>query len=117
VCIISAPVNNYNYPIATNLCQAPTPQCLQSARYESPDHGLTFDLATSATSSRSSRCRRTRAVDYFFLFEDEGTNWADDTDYTIFVEWLNEPDPAEAVPDPQRPATMSAAWRRPRPAT
>ncbi len=33
-------------------------------------------------------------MDYFFLFEDEGNNWADDTDYTIFVEWLDEPDAA-----------------------
>ena len=46
--------------------------------------------------------------EYVFLFEDDGTNWADDTDYSIFVEWLPEPDPAEQVPDPQRPATMGS---------
>jgi hypothetical protein len=109
VCIISAPVNNYNYPIATNLCQAPTPQCLQSARYESPDAGSNPNLVDLGNFESVLQVPpHAGAVDYFFLFEDEGTNWADDTDYTIFVEWLNEPDLAEAVPDPQRPATMSA---------
>ena len=108
VCIISAPVSNYNYPIATNLCQAPTPQCLQSTRYESPDAGSNPNLQNLGNFESILQVPpHPGAVDYFFLFEDEGTNWADDTDYTIFVQWLNEPDSAEAVPDPQRgPVTM-----------
>ncbi|MGZ6081405.1 MAG: hypothetical protein ACXWK4_11365, partial [Myxococcaceae bacterium] len=31
-----------------------------------------------------------------------------DTDYTIAVDWMGEPDAPEAVPDPQRVATMAA---------
>ena len=105
VCIISAAQSNFNYPNATNLCQASTPQCLQSARYENStpkfQNLANFEGVLQVPPHAGSQ-------DYFFLFEDEGTNWADDTDYTIFVEWLNEPDGAEAVPDPQRPATMAA---------
>ena len=109
VCIISANPINYNYPIATNLCQAPTPQCLQSARYESPDAGSNPNLVNLGNFEAMLQVPpHAGSVDYFFLFEDEGTNWADDTDYTIFVEWLSEPDSAEAVPDPQRPATMGS---------
>ena len=48
-------------------------------------------------------------VDYFFKFEDQGNNWADDTDYTITVDWMGEPDAPEAVPDPQRPAPWPLA--------
>ncbi|HVP61612.1 MAG TPA: hypothetical protein VMT11_13690 [Myxococcaceae bacterium] len=106
VCIISAPQSSYNYPIATNLCQAPTPQCLQSTRYENPDAGVFPKLANFEGVLQVPPHAANQ--DYFFLFEDEGTNWADDTDYSIFVEWLAEPDGAEAVPDPQRPATMAS---------
>ena len=107
VCIISADPANYNYPNATNLCLAPTPQCLQSARYENHDATPKFpDLANFEGVLQVPPHAANQ--DYFFFFEDEGTNWADDTDYTIFIEWLNEPDGAEAVPDPQRPATMAA---------
>jgi hypothetical protein len=107
VCIISAAQNNYNYPIATNLCLAPTPQCLQSARYENHDTPPKF-LDLSNFEGVLQVPPHAANQDYFLLFEDEGTNWADDTDYAIFLEWLNEPDGAEAVPDPQRPATMAA---------
>jgi hypothetical protein len=103
VCIISADPSNYNYPIATNLCLASTPQCLQSTRYENPDAGSNPNLVKLGNFESILQVPpHTGSVDYYFLYEDDGTNWADDTDYTIFVEWLNEPDPAEAVPDPQR---------------
>ena len=106
VCIISADVSNYNYPIATNLCQAPTPQCLQSARYENPDAGVFPNLANfEAVLQVPPNVANT---EYVFLFEDDGTNWADDTDYTIAVDWMTEPDGAEAVPDPNRPATAGS---------
>lgn len=107
VCIISAAPDNYNYPIATNLCQSPTPQCMQSARYENHDPTPLFpNLANfEAVLQVPPNAANT---EYFFKFEDEGNNWADDTDYTIQVDWLPEPDGAEAVPDPQRPATMAA---------
>ena len=110
VCIISANPNNYNYPVATNLCLATTAQCLQSARYESPDAGSNPNLINLGNFESVLQVPpHNGAVDYFFLYEDDGTNWADDTDYTIFVEWLNEPDTAEAVPDPQRgPVAMGA---------
>jgi hypothetical protein len=108
VCIISAPTSNFNYPIATNFCQQATPQCLQSARYENYDVPpkfpdlLNFEgvlkfrpIPATWTTSSSSRTR--------------GVNWADDTDYTIFVQWLAEPEPAlEALPEAQRPATMGS---------
>ncbi len=108
VCIISAPQSNYNYPIATNLCQAPTPQCLQATRYE--NHDATPKFPNLANFEGVLQVPPHAAnQDYFLLFEDEGTNWADDTDYTILVEWLNEPEPAlEAIPEAQRPATMAA---------
>ena len=107
VCIISADVSNFNYPLATNLCVAPTPQCLQSARYENQDTPLKFQNLANFESVLQVP-PHAGTVDYYFLFQDQGTNWADDTDYTILVEWLAEPDPAEAVPDPQRPVAMSA---------
>ncbi|RPH68880.1 MAG: hypothetical protein EHM78_17310 [Myxococcaceae bacterium] len=108
VCIISAPSSNYNYPIATNFCQQATPQCLQSARYENYDVPPKFpDLANFEGVLQVPP--HAGDVDYFFQFEDEGTNWADDTDYTVFVQWLAEPEPvAEAIPEAQRPATMGA---------
>ena len=110
VCIISANPSNYNYPIATNLCLAPTPQCLQSTRYESPDAGSNPNLMNLGNFESVLQVPpHAGAVDYYFLYEDDGTNWADDTDYTIFIEWLNEPDTAEAVPDPQRgPVSMGS---------
>jgi hypothetical protein len=108
VCIISAPTSNFNYPIATNFCQQATPQCLQSARYENYDVPpkfpdlLNFEGVLQVPPHPGD-------VDYFFQFEDEGVNWADDTDYTIFVQWLAEPEPAlEALPEAQRPATMGS---------
>ena len=109
VCIISAAQANYNYPIATSLCQAqltaavppvgavrelqhpaqvPEPLQLRGGAPGSAQRGRT---PTTSSSSRTT-----------------GNNWADDTDYTITVNWLGEPDAAEAVPDPQRPATMAA---------
>ena len=107
VCIISAAQANYNYPIATNLCQAQTPQCLQSARYENYDPTPKFPKLANfeAVLQVPPGAGNT---DYFFKFEDDGNNWADDTDYTITVDWRSEPDGAEAVPDPQRPATMAS---------
>jgi hypothetical protein len=107
VCIISADVSNFNYPLATNLCVAPTPQCLQSTRYENQDTPLKFQNLANFESVLQVP-PHAGTVDYYFLFQDQGNNWADDTDYTILVQWLPEPDPAEAVPDPQRPVTMSA---------
>ncbi|HZX43465.1 MAG TPA: hypothetical protein VFE93_16625 [Myxococcaceae bacterium] len=105
VCIISAPQNNYNYPIATNLCLASTPQCLQSARYENHDATPKFPLLSNFEGVLQVPPHGANQ-DYFLLFEDEGTNWADDTDYQILVEWLAEPEPAlEAIPEAQRPAT------------
>ena len=108
VCIISAPSSNYNYPIATNFCQQATPQCLQSARYENYDVPPKFpDLVNFEGVLQVPP--HPGDVDYFFQFEDEGTNWADDTDYTVFVQWLAEPEPvAEAIPEAQRPATMGS---------
>ena len=110
VCIISANPSNYNYPIATNLCQSPVAQCLQSTRYESPDAGSNMNLVNLGNFESILQVPpHASSVDYYFFFEDEGTNWADDTDYTVSVQWLNEPDPAEAVPDPQRgPTTMGS---------
>ena len=107
VCIISAAQSNYNYPNATNLCQAPTPQCLQSARYENFDPTPSFpNLANfEAVLQVPPNVANT---EYFFKFEDDGNNWADDTDYTIAIDWMSEPDPAEQVPDPPRPATMGS---------
>ena len=107
VCIISAPQSNYNYPIATNLCQSSTPQCLQSARYENHDTPPKFPLLANFEGVLQVPPHAAN-LDYFVLFEDEGTNWADDTDYTISFQWLNEYEAAEQVPDPQRPATMAA---------
>ena len=107
VCIISAPQSNYNYPIATNLCLASTPQCLQSTRYENYDTTPKFpDLANFEAVLQVPPSPGN--VDYIFKFEDDGNNWADDTDYTVDITWMSEPDSAEAVPDPQRPATMGA---------
>jgi hypothetical protein len=105
VCIISAPSSNFNYPIATSLCQAS--QCLQSTRYENYDTPPKFQNLSNFEGVLQVPPHAAN-IDYFFLFEDDGTNWADDTDYQIFVEWLAEPDQAEAVPDPQRPATLGA---------
>jgi hypothetical protein len=108
VCIISAPQNNYNYPIATNLCLAPTPQCLQSTRYENYDTPPKFlDLANFEAVLQVPPTPGN--TDYIFKFEDDGNNWADDTNYTINIQWIGEPDSAEAVPDPQRgPVAMGA---------
>jgi len=106
VCIISANPSNFNYPNAVNLCGATTAQCLQSARYESLDAGTNPNLVDLGNFESILQVPpHSTDVDYLFLFQDEGTNWADDTDYTIFVEWLAEPDPAEAVPDGQRGPT------------
>jgi hypothetical protein len=107
VCIISADPSNFNYPLATNLCVDPTPQCLQSTRYENQATPLQFvNLANFESVLQVPP--HPASVDYYFLFQDQGNNWADDTNYTILVEWLPEPDPLEAVPDPDRPVTMSA---------
>lgn len=107
VCIISADPNNYNYPIAVNTCSAPTPQCLQSTRYENYDATPKFpNLANFEGVLQVPP--HAAIVDYYFHFEDDGTNWADDTDYTIQVDWRSEPDPPEAVPDPDRPTVLAA---------
>jgi len=110
VCIISATRGSDSYLNATSLCAGSgnsPPQCLQSARYENYNVPPQFkDIANFEAVLQVPP--NAGNVDYFFKFEDNGNNWADDTDYTIAVDWMGEPDAPEAVPDPQRVATMGA---------
>ena len=110
VCIISAPPGSDSFLNATSLCAgsgSSPPQCLQSARYENYNTPPQF-LDISNFEAVLQVPPNAGNVDYFFKFEDNGNNWADDTDYTIAVDWMGEPDAPEAVPDPQRVATMAA---------
>jgi len=114
VCVISASPGSDSYFNAVSLCAGspsttpPTPpQCLQSTRYENfetPPKFLNlsnFEAVLQVPPSPGN-------LDYYFKFEDNGNNWADDTDYTIAIDWMADPDTLEAVPDPQQVATMGA---------
>jgi hypothetical protein len=110
VCIISASQATDAYSNAVSLCAgsgSSPPQCLQSARYENYDTAPKF-LMLSNFESVLQVPPSPGNVDYFFKFEDQGNNWADDTDYSISIQWMGEPDAPEAVPDVQRPAVMAA---------
>jgi len=99
VCLITANPASTNYSAATSLCTAPVPQCLQSARYENQQgqfQNLSNFEAVLQVPPHAAQ------VDYYFLFEDQGNNWADDTDYQVQFDWWDEPEAAEQVPDPVR---------------
>ena len=109
VCIISAPRGSDSYLNATSLCASTPPQCLQSTRYENYNTPPQFpNLANFESVLQVPPNPGPGPVEYFFKFEDNGNNWADDTDYSISVDWMGEPDAPEAVPDIQRVATMAA---------
>src|SRR5262249_57996506 len=99
VCLTPATPASTNYSAATSLCQAPVPQCLQSARYENQQgkfQNLSNFEAVLQVPPHAAQ------VDYYFLFEDQVNNWADDTDYQVQFDWWDEPESAEQVPDPVR---------------
>jgi len=107
VCVISASQSNINYPLAVGTCSEPTPQCLQSMRYENQDTPPKFQNLSNFEGVLQIP-PHTTAVDYFIEFGAQGDNWADDSDYRIDLDWRAEPDPAETIPDPNRPATLAA---------
>jgi hypothetical protein len=101
VCLITANRQSTNYSLATSLCQAPTPQCMQSIRYENTEAPPKFqDLANFEAVLQVPP--HPGPVDYYFQMQDQGTNWADDTDYTVQIDWWAEPEALEQVPDPNR---------------
>ena len=101
VCLITANPASTNYSLAVSLCQEPVPQCMQSIRYENTQ---TPPLFTNLANFESVLQVPPHAgqVDYYFVFQDQGVNWADDTDYQVQFDWWAEPEAAEQVPDPVR---------------
>ena len=78
-------------PAVTSLvdgwCGQDTPLCLHSSRDESEafPHLRNLEGVLPVPPHGSS-------VRYFFLVQDEGTQWADDRDYRLELEWLDDPD-------------------------
>jgi hypothetical protein len=83
----------YNDPWARlsveTFCQSSPPLCLQSSREESLNFGnlKNFEGVLNVPPHGS-------PLRYFLVVRDAQDNWADDKDYQVFVEWLN--DAAEA---------------------
>ncbi|QRN95485.1 cell-cell cohesion protein MtsF [Archangium violaceum] len=88
-------------------CNNATPLCLRSSREESEylpnlrNFGGALPVPSHTTTSR-----------YYFLVQDEGTNWADDKDYRLEVEWLDDPDeashPSEGMDSPRPQVQMAS---------
>jgi hypothetical protein len=78
-------------PLVSGWCNQSTPLCLHSSREEAESFSNlrnfegTLPVAAHTTSVR-----------YYFLVQEEGTDWAEDKDYRLEVEWLADPD--EAAP-------------------
>ncbi|HEX5754000.1 MAG TPA: cell-cell cohesion protein MtsF [Archangium sp.] len=68
-------------------CGQGTPLCLHSSRDESEafPHLRNLEGVLPVPPHGAS-------VSYFFLVQDEGSHWADDRDYRLEVEWLDDPD-------------------------
>ncbi len=84
----------YNDPWARlsveTFCQTSTPPlCLQSSREESLNFAnlKNFEGALHVPPHAST-------LRYFLVVRDAQDNWADDKDYQLFVEWINDPDAA-----------------------
>ncbi|AKJ06102.1 hypothetical protein ATI61_110151 [Archangium gephyra] len=78
-------------PAVTSLvegwCGHGTPLCLHSSRDESEAFPSLRNLEGVLPVPP-----HTAVVRYSFLVEDEGSNWADDKDYRLEVEWRDDPD-------------------------
>ncbi|MFL5358652.1 cell-cell cohesion protein MtsF [Archangium sp.] len=74
-------------PLVNGWCNNSTPLCVRSSREESElfAHLRNFEgvlpVPPHATAAR-----------YYFLVQDDGTDWADDKGYALEVEWLNDAD-------------------------
>ena len=101
-------------PIAVGACGEAPPKCLESFRAEplptapqSFPNLRNFEANLQIPPSAS-------PITYYFRLQPLGNLnqnlgfWADDKDYTLTIEHLAEPDPLEAVPDPQRAADLSS---------
>jgi hypothetical protein len=76
-------------PLVTGWCNQRTPLCLHSSREESEYFSNLRNFeGTLPVASHTTNVR------YYFLVQDEGTNWAEDKDYRLEVEWLADPDEA-----------------------
>jgi len=114
VCPMNGAPGSVGRSVATGACSESPPKCLESFRAEPlPVSGVqqfpnlrNFEAMLQVPPSAA-------AITYYFrlqplgdLTQNEGY-WADDKDYTLTVQHLAEPDPLEAVPDPQRAADMT----------
>ncbi|WP_224242070.1 cell-cell cohesion protein MtsF [Hyalangium gracile] len=72
----------------------PEPLCLYSAREEEPQRFpnlRNFEGAIPVPPHGTT-------VRYYFLVQDDGTNWADDRDYSLVVSWEDDPDSQPGSP-------------------
>lgn len=74
-------------PLVNGWCNNSTPLCVRSSREESElfanlrNFEGVIPVAPHASAAR-----------YYFLVQDDGTDWADDKGYALEVEWLNDAD-------------------------
>ncbi len=76
-------------PVVTDWCNKSPALCLRSSRDESEYFANLRNFAGALPVPPHAT-----AVRYYFLVQDEGTNWADDRDYRLEVEWLADPNEA-----------------------
>jgi hypothetical protein len=88
-------------------CNHSTPLCLRALREESESfsHLRNFEGTLPVPP-------HTTTTRYYFLVQNEGPHWADDKDYRLEVEWLEDPDeanhPLEGPGSPRPLVTMAS---------
>jgi len=114
VCPMNGAPGSIGQSVAAGACGESPPKCLESFRTEPlPVSGVqqfpnlrNFEAVLQVPPSAA-------PITYYFRIQPLGDltqnqgYWADDKDYTLTIQHLAEPDPLEAVPDPQRPADLS----------
>ena len=82
----------HHYSAATSLCNRRAP-----AQSSATKPGGAARSCSCPTSRPCCKSPHPGPVDYYFL-RDQLNNWADDTDYTVQVDWWNEPRPRSRSP-------------------
>lgn len=78
--------------LAESYCGLTPPRCMWSAREEHPKFAALKNFEGAVPVAAHSATQR-----WFVVLEDEGSNWADDREYTLTVTWRDDADEASRV--------------------